>query len=97
MYMHIRFYDGSNPYVTFNKSAQQIKKIYKQFDRDGLFPLRAHVDVYSSAVSDLKVIPSGSGGYALFNGWIFVKEYAYFAHAVNALGRLSAKMQEATT
>lgn len=105
MYMHITFHDGSNPYVTFNKSAGQIKQIYKNYNKAfrGLLPLNARIDVFSSAVDNLRIRQNGAGYFAVFHktdkgfeqqisNWYF-----YFGCAVNALSKASAKLQEATT
>lgn len=102
MYIHLTFHDGSNPYVSYHKSAEAVKRIYKQWSKGNRMPLEylARIDVFSSAVDGLRLYTVGGGGFMV--AWKdahkvehFSKRYERFANAVNALGRMSAKMQKA--
>ena len=66
MYMHLTFYDGSNPFVTYSKSANQIKQIYKQWSNGHKMPLEmvARIDVFSSAIGGLRIYTSGACGFS---------------------------------
>lgn len=65
MYMHLTFHDGSNPYVTFNKSGDQIKAIYHRWSKGNKMPLEmiARIDVYSGAVDGLRIYTNGGHGF----------------------------------
>lgn len=103
MIMHITFKDGSNPYMSFNRSAQWIKSKYRDFananGKQTFFPLKSNVIVKSSAIDGLTLRQMGSGCYAVFkkNKYGFEQqisnEYYYFGAAVNRLGKESAKLQ----
>lgn len=101
MYIHLTFYDGSNPYIAYNKSADAVKRIYNQWSRGHRVPLEmlARIDVFSSAIDGLRLYTVGGGGFMV--AWKdtqkvehFSRRYERFAHAVNAMGRMSAKLQE---
>lgn len=102
MYMHLTFHDGSNPYVTFNKSGEQIKAIYRRWSNENKMPLEmiARIDVYSAAVDGLRIYTNGGHGFRV--AWkdnnriehFLPKTYFRFAHAVNAMGRMSEKLQK---
>lgn len=101
MYIHLTFHDGSNPFIAYNKSADAVKRIYKQWSRGNRMPLEylARIDVFSSAVDGLRLYTVSGGGFMV--AWNdahkvqhFSKHYERFGNAVNALGKMSARMQK---
>lgn len=101
MYIHLTFHNGSNPFIAYNKSADAVKRIYKQWSKGNKMPLEymARIDVFSSAVDGLRLYTIGGGGFMV--AWKdaqrvehFSRRYERFANAVNALDRMSAKFQE---
>ena len=101
MYMHLLFFDGSNPWLSFHKTADAIKRDYKRFSRGHAVPLemRARIDVFSSAVDGLRIYTNSGGGFSVAwrddnNAEHFLpRVYTRFSAAVDAMGRMSAKLQ----
>lgn len=101
MIMHLKFYDGSNPYVALLKSGTWIKKEYRRWTRNHKQPLEemAQIDVWSSAVDGLYVHSVWNGFALVYRdpkglAKTFVRTYQKFGNAVNMMGKLSERIQK---